>query len=42
LLQKLRVAAPAIETAHGALTERADHEISGVTLTPALIRELGL
>ena len=42
LLQKLKVAPPAIETARNALAERADHEISGVTLTPALIRELGL
>ena len=42
LLQKLKVAPPAIETARKALAERADHEISGVTLTPALIRELGL
>jgi hypothetical protein len=42
LLQKLKVAPPAIETARQALAERADHEISGVKLTPSLIRELGL
>jgi hypothetical protein len=42
LLQKLKVDPPASETARKALAERADHEISSVMLTPAMIRELGL
>jgi hypothetical protein len=42
LLQKLKENAPAIETACKALAERPHYEISDVTLTPALIRELGL
>ena len=42
LLEKLTVTSPAIETACKVLTERLHHDISGVTLTPALIRELGV
>jgi len=42
LLETLNVTSPAIETACKVLTERPDHNISGVTLTPALIRELGV
>lgn len=42
VLEKLKVTSPAIETACKVLTERPGHNISGVTLTPALIRELGV
>jgi hypothetical protein len=42
LLQKLKETAPGIERARNVLTEHPHHEISGVTLTPAMIRELGL
>jgi hypothetical protein len=42
VLQKLKVPSRAIETACQELTERPHHDISDVTLTPALIRELGM
>jgi hypothetical protein len=42
VLQKLQVPSRAIETACRELTERPHHDISDVTLTPALIRELGM
>jgi hypothetical protein len=42
LLQKLKVTSPEIETACKVLTECPHHDISGVTLTPGLIRELGV
>jgi hypothetical protein len=42
VLQKLQVTSPAIETACKVLTERPHHDIFDVTLTPALIRELGV
>jgi hypothetical protein len=42
VLQKLKVSSLAIETACKVLTERPHHDISDVTLTPALIRELGM
>jgi hypothetical protein len=42
VLQKLKVPSCAIETACLELTKRPHHDISDVTLTPALIRELGM
>jgi len=42
VLQKLKVTSLAIDTACKVLTERPHHDISDVTLTPALIRELGM
>jgi hypothetical protein len=42
LLRKLNMSGPAVETTCSTLTDRPFHEIHGVNLTPALIRELGL
>jgi hypothetical protein len=42
VLRKLRLTARAVETAWQELTEHSHYEISGVLLTPELIRELGL
>ncbi len=42
VLQRLQVTSFAIETACQVLTERPHHDISDVTLTPALIREVGM
>ena len=41
-LRKLNFTGPAAQTACAIVTERLSHEIAGVILTPALIRELGL
>jgi hypothetical protein len=42
VLQKLKLSSLAIETACRVLSERPHHDISDVTLTPALIRELDM
>jgi hypothetical protein len=42
VLRKLNLTEPAIEAACMALTELPHYEISGVVLTPTLIRELNL
>jgi len=42
LLRKLKVTEPVVNAAGEAMNQRSVHEISSVTLTPALIRELDL
>ena len=42
VLRKLNFTGPAAETVRAIMTERPVHEIAGINLTPALIRELGL
>ena len=42
LLQKLNLTGPAAHAACAIMTEHPFHEIAGVNLTPALIREIGL
>ena len=42
VLRKLNLTEPAAEAACMVLSEHSHYEISGVVLTPALIRELGL
>ena len=41
-LLKLNFTGPAAQTACAIMTDRLFHEIAGVNLNPALIRELGL
>ena len=41
-LQKVNLTGPAAQTVCAIMTERTFHEIVGVNLTPALIREIGL
>lgn len=41
-LRKLNFTGPAAQTVSAIMTERPFHEIAGVSLTPALIRKLGL
>jgi hypothetical protein len=42
VLRKLNLTEPAVEAACMVLSEHSHYEISGMVLTPALIRELGL
>jgi len=41
-LQKLNLTEPAAQTVCAIMTERPFHEIVGVNLAPALIREIGM